>query len=100
MRIAVSGTHCSGKSTLINEFLAAHPEFTYEPEPFVTMVEEYGEEFSHIRITSRMFSDELAQRGIPHVFEVYRDGDHSSKVRERIETRLLPAFSRALDFGP
>jgi uridine kinase len=24
MRIAISGTHCSGKSTLIDEFLIAH----------------------------------------------------------------------------
>ena len=34
MRIAVAGTHCSGKSTLIADFLAAHPEFLHEPEPF------------------------------------------------------------------
>ena len=46
MRIAVSGTHCVGKSTLINEFLAVHPEYTHEPEPYATLVEEFGEEFS------------------------------------------------------
>jgi hypothetical protein len=34
MRIAVAGTHCSGKSTLIADFLAAHPEFAHEPEPY------------------------------------------------------------------
>lgn len=34
MRIAVAGTHCSGKSTLIADFLAAHPEFVHEPEPY------------------------------------------------------------------
>ncbi|UUE20380.1 ATP-binding protein [Microbacterium sp. J1-1] len=27
MRIVVSGTHASGKSTLIADFLAAHPDF-------------------------------------------------------------------------
>ena len=46
MRIAVSGTHCTGKSTLIEEFLRAHPDFTYEPEPYTVLVEEFGEEFS------------------------------------------------------
>ena len=45
MRIAVSGTHGVGKSTLIDEFLRVHPEFDHEPEPYEVMVE-YGEEFS------------------------------------------------------
>lgn len=34
MRIAVSGTHCSGKSTLIDDFLAAHRDYLHEPEPY------------------------------------------------------------------
>ncbi len=46
MRIAVSGTHCTGKSTLINEFLRAHPDFVHEPEPYTVMVEDLGEEFA------------------------------------------------------
>ena len=46
MRIAVSGTHCTGKSTLIDEFLRAHPEFAHEPEPYTVLVEDFGEEFS------------------------------------------------------
>jgi len=46
MRIAISGTHGVGKSTLIDEFLSAHPDFSHEPEPYAVMVEDYGEEFS------------------------------------------------------
>jgi predicted ATPase len=46
MRIAVSGPHCTGKSTLIDEFLRAHPDFTHEPEPYTVLVEDFGEEFS------------------------------------------------------
>ena len=46
MRIAVSGTHGVGKSTLIDEFLLVHPEFENEPEPYAVLVEDYGEEFS------------------------------------------------------
>src|SRR5262245_19952226 len=46
MRIAVSGTHCCGKTTLIDEFLSIHPDFVHEPEPYSVLVEDYGEEFS------------------------------------------------------
>ena len=34
MRIAVSGTHCSGKSTLIEDFVAVHGDYVHEPEPY------------------------------------------------------------------
>jgi hypothetical protein len=43
VRIAVSGTHCSGKSTLIDDFLAAHREYLHEPEPY-EWLEEVAEE--------------------------------------------------------
>jgi predicted ATPase len=46
MRIAVSGSHCTGKSTLIDEFLRAHTDFIHEPEPYAVLVEELGEGFS------------------------------------------------------
>jgi len=44
MRIAISGTHCCGKSTLIDEFLITHPEYTHEPEAY-EVLEEHGESF-------------------------------------------------------
>jgi predicted ATPase len=46
MRIAVSGTHGVGKSTLIEEFLRRHPEFVHEPEPYRVLVEDLAEEFA------------------------------------------------------
>ena len=46
MRIAVSGTHCCGKTTLIDEFLLAHQEFAHEPEPYVVLRDGYGEVFA------------------------------------------------------
>ena len=59
---------------------------------------DYGalEEFSHIRQTTQALSRELASRGIGHTFEVYAGGDHSNKLRERLETRVLPFFSQVL----
>lgn len=46
MRIAVSGTHGSGKSTLVDDFLARHPEFIHEPEPYTWLedVEPFSDE--------------------------------------------------------
>jgi S-formylglutathione hydrolase FrmB len=62
---------------------------------------DYGqnEEFSHIRITSQLFSKALAERSIPHIFEIYEGGDHGNKIRERIETRVLQFFSAKLEFS-
>jgi len=34
VRIVVSGTHASGKSTVISDFARRHPEFTVLPDPF------------------------------------------------------------------
>ena len=48
MRIAVSGTHASGKSTLIDAFLARNPEYTCEPEPYAVLQELYGEVFGAV----------------------------------------------------
>jgi hypothetical protein len=43
VRIAVSGTHCSGKSTLVADFLAAHGDYVHEPEPYEWLQDVYGE---------------------------------------------------------
>jgi len=58
---------------------------------------DYGaeDEFSHIPIGAQALSSILSQSGVPHVLEVY-EGNHSSRVRERIETSLLPWFSSRL----
>jgi S-formylglutathione hydrolase FrmB len=62
---------------------------------------DYGEneDFSHIRITSQQFSKALAERNIPHVFEVYAGGDHGNKIPQRLETRVFQFFSEKLDFS-
>jgi len=40
MRFAVSGSHATGKSTLIAAFLAKRPEYRHEPEAFETLGDE------------------------------------------------------------
>ena len=46
MRIAISGTHCIGKSTLIQDFLKIHPKYLYKEEPYYQLQEMHGIEFS------------------------------------------------------
>jgi S-formylglutathione hydrolase FrmB len=60
---------------------------------------DYGvqEEFSHIPAGSQALSRELSEHGIPHTFEVYQ-GDHNRRIPERLETRVLPFFTRILKF--
>ncbi len=57
------------------------------------------EEFSHIPLTSKAFSDALTQRGIAHQFEMY-NGDHRNRLwgaQGRLYTELLPYFSSLLE---
>jgi hypothetical protein len=62
---------------------------------------DYGqkEEFSHIRIASALFSKALAERSIPHGFEIYEGGTHTNKVKERMETHVFQFFSDKLVFS-
>lgn len=39
MRIVVSGTHASGKSTLITDFAAVRPDYEVLPDPFEALAE-------------------------------------------------------------
>ena len=55
------------------------------------------EEFTHIRTTTPMVSAELSKREIPHSFEIYKDGDHGNKIRERFGTKLIPFFTAVLE---
>ncbi len=46
MRIAVSGTHFMGKSTLIEDFIKKHPDYTCEIEPYYKLQDEKTMELS------------------------------------------------------
>jgi hypothetical protein len=46
MRIAVSGTHFAGKSTLINDFIKNHPKYKHEIEPYYKLQDEKAMELS------------------------------------------------------
>ena len=46
---------------------------------------------------SRNMDQILRDYGIEHTFEVY-DGDHTNRVPERVETKVIPFFSANLEF--
>ena len=59
------------------------------------------DEFSHIPISSKAFSDALTEKGVPHTFEMY-NGDHRNRLwgkQGRLFTEVLPYFSQLLENG-
>ncbi len=50
---------------------------------------------THIPLGSRTLSQALAARDIEHSFEQYQ-GDHTSRIGERLEKKVLPFFSEIL----
>jgi S-formylglutathione hydrolase FrmB len=56
-----------------------------------------SDQFVGMLEANRLFSQALTTAGIPHRFEEY-DGDHNSRIRERLETKVLPFFSKVLAF--
>lgn len=71
MRIVVSGTHASGKSTLLSDFALAHPAFAVLPDPFDLVDEGLGAAslISQLRISAERLEDPelpesvIAERG-------------------------------------
>ena len=55
-----------------------------------------GEQDGLIR-ANRELSEEMTRFGIEHTFETY-EGDHSNRIPERFEQKVLPFFSRHLMF--
>jgi S-formylglutathione hydrolase FrmB len=57
---------------------------------------EVGRQDGLIGVNTQL-SEVLTSYGIEHSFETY-EGNHTNKVAERYETRVLPFFSRVLEF--
>ena len=75
---------------------------TYMADQFVTNLRslrgiafDAGTRDVPIQNANRRFDEALKRNKIEHSFEVF-DGGHNDKVRERIETKILPFLSRTL----
>lgn len=83
MRVVISGTHASGKSTLIADFAALHPDFEVFPDPY-ELIDDVAEEpdagafFAQLEVAAERLvglapeSQVLAERG-PLDFVAYLD---------------------------
>ena len=91
MRVAISGTHCCGKSTLIDAFLSSNDTYNHEPEPYEALQDLYGEDFG-----AEPAADEFYRQLEYQVerLQQYRAGDHV--IFERSPADFL-AYLLALD---
>ncbi len=55
--------------------------------------------FRDIPVNAARLDSVLTQLGIPHMFELY-EGTHGSRIRSRLETKVLPFFSAKLGAVP
>jgi hypothetical protein len=58
---------------------------------------DYGldDQFAHIPVATRRFTDTLAANRVPYAVDVYA-GDHRKLVPGRIQSIILPFFERTL----
>jgi enterochelin esterase-like enzyme len=78
---------------------------TYMADQYVTNLRrlrsiafDAGTQEQGIQNANRQFAETLKRIRIEHTFEVF-EGGHNDKVRERIETRMLPFFTKTLILG-
>ena len=57
------------------------------------------DDFLHIPLGARLYSEALTAAGVEHRFETYQ-GDHLSRIGERLEREVLPYFGRVLATSP
>lgn len=111
MRIVVSGTHASGKSTLISDFALRHPEFEVLADPFELIEEAWDAPgaamfAAQLRVSADRLrsadasADLIAERG-PLDFLAYllalddrTDGSITPELRERARTLTAEALRR------
>jgi hypothetical protein len=108
MRVVVSGTHATGKSTLIGGFASAHPDWVMLPDPFEDVdaaadEPDAGTFFTQLRLSAaRLEEDErrsvIAERG-PVDFLAYLDALSSLGRPTRsaeLFRRGIPIAARAM----
>jgi hypothetical protein len=94
MRVAISGTHCCGKSTLIDQFLLTHPDFAHEPEPYEALQEEHGERFA-----AEPGVEDFYQQLVYHVGRLLQYGPVDRVIYERSPADYLAYMFALADLG-
>jgi AAA domain len=91
LRIAISGTHCSGKTTLIDAFLVAHPEYVHEPEAYEALQDLCGETFA-----AEPSAEDFIRQLEYHIAQIHRYRAGDSVVFERSPIDYV-AYLQALE---
>jgi S-formylglutathione hydrolase FrmB len=79
---------------LANSILPMLDQYTLNLRRYTAIMFDVGDEDGLLGVNEQL-NTAMTLAEIPHTFEVYA-GDHNNKVFERIETRVLPFFSRHL----
>ncbi len=58
-----------------------------------------GDKDQPIASNIKILDETLSANGVTHAFEIY-EGDHLNHIADRIETYVLPFFSKSLSFAP
>jgi S-formylglutathione hydrolase FrmB len=82
---------------------------TYDPVSLVPTLKDNLNQLKAIRFDcgvsdqilsdSRAFANALKEQGTPFIYEEY-EGDHGNRIREWVETKVLPFLSQILEFNP
>ena len=94
MRIAVSGTHGSGKTTLVEDFIATHPDYIHEPEPYQWLEEVYGE-----AVSDEPTADDFRRQLELSVERLQSYGRDARVIAERSPVDFLAYMQALTDLG-
>jgi S-formylglutathione hydrolase FrmB len=81
---------------LANSILPMLGQYTHNLRRYTAIQFDVGTEDGLITQNQRLDAA-MTQAGIPHTFETY-EGDHNNRISERIETAVMPFFSKHLRF--
>jgi hypothetical protein len=98
MRIAISGTHSVGKSTLVWDFHAAHPEFLVEDEPYRYLAAQ-GERIHFAERASQRCNTLMTQHAIDRINDARNVRTGVDLICDRSCLDFIPYSEYALAMG-
>lgn len=83
---------------LANSIIPMLDQYAYSLKRYSAIMFDVGLQDGLLDVNRRLH-DAMEQAGIEHTFETY-EGGHNDRISERIQTSVLPFFSRNLEFEP
>lgn len=98
MRIAISGTHSVGKSTLVGDFHTAHPEFLVEDEPYRYLAAR-GERIHFAERASQRCNTLMTRHAIDRINDARANHPDVDVICDRSCLDFIPYSEYALAMG-